>query len=79
MVITDFCGEWSVIPRRLLPRVTPRSFLSRIAQMGERQTEDLKVAGSIPASSTSFFEFSIFRFCFVVFWSVRLAVPRRLR
>ena len=34
-----------------------------IAQLGERQTEDLKVAGSIPAAGISFFFFFV---CFSV-------------
>jgi hypothetical protein len=35
-------------------RQTNFNYIASIAQLGERQTEDLKVAGSIPARSITF-------------------------
>jgi hypothetical protein len=36
------------------------NYIASIAQLGERQTEDLKVAGSIPARSIIFYFFIFF-------------------
>ena len=36
-----------------------------IAQLGERQTEDLKVAGSIPAAGINFFDYYFYLFYFL--------------
>ena len=50
-----------------------------IAQLGERQTEDLKVAGSIPAAGISFFFFFFRFFFFPQPFYPNLSIPEPLR
>ena len=42
--------------------LVPCRVIAVVAQLGERQTEDLKVPGSIPGDGTDFFNFFVFFF-----------------